>query len=80
MNVKFPCSYNNYVKPHCEVYVIENVSWIAKALCKYSTYEEKNGSPGSLSRLDKINSWQVLMLLLVEEPPLNHSNAKEKWG
>lgn len=28
-----------------------------------------------LRKLYKINSWQVLMLLLVEEPSLNHSNA-----
>lgn len=34
MNVKFPCSYNNYVKPHFEVYVIEKVSWIAKDFIK----------------------------------------------
>lgn len=28
-----------------------------------------------MKRLYKINSWQVLMFLLVEEPSLNHSNA-----
>lgn len=31
-----------------------------------------------VSKLYKINSWQVLMLLLVQEPHLNHSNARKR--
>lgn len=31
-------------------------------------------------RLSKINSWQVLMLLLVQDPHQNHNNARKKRG
>lgn len=48
--------------------------------CAITVHRRKQSWPECTSRLSKINSWQVFRLMLVQEPHLNHSNARKKGG
>lgn len=48
--------------------------------CATTVYRRKQSWLECAVRLFKINSWQVLMLLLVQDPHQNHSNARKKRG